>query len=796
MKSRLYYLTSYLVPVLILIMLGTITIFSQEDYSNEILVYFTAGVERAPMGQPARVVSPEIQGVLNRFNISESAIFSAFPEFDPADTLHISPEGELIKLPNIGNIFRVHVPPATGREAVINALQNLPNVLFAEKNGTASPSVVPGDQYFSYQWSLQPGGGTGRIQAPEAWDIWKGSSSNIIAIIDGGIDATHPDLSGKVSGESGWGWDGHGIHVAGIAAAKTNNWDGSKYAGIAGVDWYAKLHSRRVDNKDDTGVYNAIVNAVNYSNYVRILNNSWRLVDNQGNPRYSTTVRMAFAYAYKKNRVSAVAMGNEYQSGNPINYPAAFGHGIIAVGATNSSDVKAAFSNTGNHIDVVAPGVSILSTFRNGIYFSDPNYEHQSGTSMATPHVSGIASLLKGLRPSLYNDDIERIIQLSADDKGDPGFDNWYGHGRVNAKNALEYLLYPYELNHLTSTGGTDQGGTSTYTLIIYGAPGMADAAYIVKRHEVRKNVNFGKTYQGIPNVWGRGVDNTSGTLGWSIESPNFSMGWTDVVPGTVTSSSATLRTYVYEVWTIAGQWVGWKPTTPSNVKFAYTVLGTPTLQVSISGPSAIYTSGNYTWTADASYGDGSYTYKWYRKIEHYKLDCTYETNWTQVGTSKSYSINVSDMEYDFRLRVDVQSGNQNASAQIKVYPMNNGNIVCPTSGDELLAMEMEAFALPTEFAIHENYPNPFNPSTTIRYEIPEASRVSLVVYDIMGREVLRLVDDVIEPGYHTAEWGGRNSSGNRVSSGIYIYRFTARPLSVESTAEGLHYVKKMLFTK
>lgn len=241
---------------------------------------------------------------------------------------------------------------------------------------------------------------------------------------------------------------------------------------------------------------------------------------------------------------------------------------------------------------------------------------------------------------------------------------------------------------------------------------------------------------------------------------------------------------------------MGWKPTTPSNVKFAYTVLGTPTLQVSISGPSAIYTSGNYTWTADASYGDGSYTYKWYRKIEHYKLDCTYETNWTQVGTSKSYSSNVSDMEYDFRLRVDVQSGNQNASAQIKVYPMNNGNIVCPTSGDELLAMEMEAFALPTEFAIHENYPNPFNPSTTIRYEIPEASRVSLVVYDIMGREVLRLVDDVIEPGYHTAVWEGRNSSGNFVASGIYIYRFTAHPVSGGSTVEGLHYVKKMLFTK
>ncbi len=115
---------------------------------------------------------------------------------------------------------------------------------------------------------------------------------------------------------------------------------------------------------------------------------------------------------------------------------------------------------------------------------------------------------------------------------------------------------------------------------------------------------------------------------------------------------------------------------------------------------------------------------------------------------------------------------------------------------DDIELLAVETTALPTEFTIHDNYPNPFNPSTTIRYEIPEASRVSLVVYDIMGREVQRLVDDVVEPGYYAAVWEGRNSSGNPVSSGIYVYRFTARPLSDKSAAEGLHYVKKMLFTK
>jgi peptidyl-Asp metalloendopeptidase len=222
----------------------------------------------------------------------------------------------------------------------------------------------------------------------------------------------------------------------------------------------------------------------------------------------------------------------------------------------------------------------------------------------------------------------------------------------------------------------------------------------------------------------------------------------------------------------------------------------TPSVAVTISGPGPVYTSGNYTWIASASGGTGSYTYTWYRRIEHHTLDCKYETNWSQVDTGPSYSSYVYNGEYDFVVRVNVQSGNQNASAQRKVYPMNNGNIVCPTSGDELLALEMEAFALPTEFAIHENYPNPFNPSTTIRYEIPEVSRVSLVVYDIMGREVQRLVDGVIEPGYYTATWEGRNKSGSPVASGIYIYRFTALPVSDAGISEGIHYVKTMLFTK
>ncbi len=132
--------------------------------------------------------------------------------------------------------------------------------------------------------------------------------------------------------------------------------------------------------------------------------------------------------------------------------------------------------------------------------------------------------------------------------------------------------------------------------------------------------------------------------------------------------------------------------------------------------------------------------------------------------------------------------GQSSSSNKVGVHGM------APLRFDELITAE--TISLPKEYAIFDNYPNPFNPVTTIRYNIPEPSTVSLVIYDIMGREVRRLVDGIVEPGYHAADWDSRTAAGVNVSSGIYIYRFTAQPLSGESTNESIHYVKKMLLTK
>lgn len=357
------------------------------------------------------------------------------------------------------------------------------------------------------------------------------------------------------------------------------------------------------------------MDAVNYSSNVCVLNNSWGLTDENHNPgRYSTTVKIAYVYAYNANRSMVSSMGNHNVTHPGVpNYPAGFGIGI-AVGATDNNDNIANFSVHGNYIDVSAPGVGIYSTLING-------YGYMSGTSMATPFVSGIASLLKGYNQNLANDDIENIIRLSADDKGVNGFDNTYGYGRVNAEQALKYLQSPYSLYQWTTNGGSVASSTGQYTHVFIGAPGLASGIYLVKRHEVRKTLNYPQSFFELVDVWGRGIS----TNGWNLSNPNFGKKFCEVVSGTATTTGVTLRTYVYQVWSISGAYLGYYPTSPSNVQFAYTALGikAPT----ISGPSTVCTS-NSTFTLQNRPPNSTVTW-------------THSSNLIQVGgnTGSTYTV-------------------------------------------------------------------------------------------------------------------------------------------------------------
>lgn len=275
---------------------------------------------------------------------------------------------------------------------------------------------TPNDPHFSEQWALA----TARAQ--EAWDITVGSANVVIAVVDTGADASHSDLQGKLVA----GYDfvnddsdptddqGHGTHVAGTAAAATNN-----AIGVAGVAWECKIMPLKALSSSGDGNHSWIAKAVVWAadHNADVINMSL------GGPYTSATLQQAIEYAWNRGVVIVAAAGNESYS-NPT-YPAAYGH-TIGVSATTHNDQRASFSNYGDYIDVAAPGVSILSTTRNN------GYQAWSGTSMATPNVAGQAALIKSLRSSWTNAQIRAAIEQTAHDLDTPGKDPIFGWGRMD----------------------------------------------------------------------------------------------------------------------------------------------------------------------------------------------------------------------------------------------------------------------------------------------------------------------------------------------------------------------------
>jgi hypothetical protein len=296
----------------------------------------------------------------------------------------------------------------------------------------------------------------------------------------------------------------------------------------------------------------------------------------------------------------------------------------------------------------------------------------------------------------------------------------------------------------------------------MYDVSGLIDGLqYYVKRVEVRKNITF--SYMNEPNVWCRGVEST----GWTKEENdhnvkrNFGQGFCELVPGTLTNTSATLRTYVYNVWNYSvlgtpGSYIGKFPTTPSNATFAYTVHGIPAsapLSTNIFGPTTLFGGQNGTWRASISNGSAPYTYLWQKR----NLGSRY---WYNIGRNASYTGSFSD---DVDLKVIVTDSNNNTASDI-MRVIVKGDIMRMRKYKKL-----ESETIPETFGLAQNYPNPFNPSTSIEFMLPEQAKVSLVVFNIMGQKISTLVSQGLNAGFHTYTFDAWS-----LPSGIYIAQLEA----------------------
>ena len=312
----------------------------------------------------------------------------------------------------------VSLPGNANENAVLNVFKQRGDVEFAEFDEIVAPNdVTPDDPYFGSQWHLP------RIAAPAAWSTTTGQTGIIIAIVDTGVDGTHPDLSSKMV--AGWNiYDnnadssdiyGHGTMVAGTAAAASNNGQG-----VAGVCWNCWIMPIRISDANGNATFSAAASGITwaYNHGARVANLSYMMTT-------SSTVTSAASHMSSKGGAVTMSAGNYSTFDSTADNPS-----ILTVSATDPNDVLYSWSNTGNNVDLAAPGC-VYTTMRGG------GYGAPCGTSFSAPIVAGVAGLVLSASPNLTGPQLTSRLQQNADDLGTPGFDPVFGWGRVNAARAV-----------------------------------------------------------------------------------------------------------------------------------------------------------------------------------------------------------------------------------------------------------------------------------------------------------------------------------------------------------------------
>lgn len=354
-------------------------------------------------------------------------------------------------------VHLVDLPYQASEQAFLNAFKSRAEVEFAELDSLISPQqTLPNDPLFP-SWFLE------KIEAPNAWLTTTGSSNITIAILDTGVDTSHPDLASKIvpgrniynNNEDTSDVYGHGTPVAGVAGAASNNG-----IGVASVAWGCGIMPVRISDPDGMAAASTIASGLSWAadHGARVANVSYRVTG-------SKTITSAAKYFQSKGGVVIAAAGNYGAQETTPDDPY-----VVTVGATDPQDVLYQYSNYGGNVDLVAPGNN-TTTLRGGLYGAG------GGTSFASPVVAGVAALILSANPALTPAQVTDILKQSADDLGAAGWDDIYASGRVNAAKAVsaawatranEDTIAP-SVSITSPQGGQQLTGQSTSVQVIAG---------------------------------------------------------------------------------------------------------------------------------------------------------------------------------------------------------------------------------------------------------------------------------------------------------------------------------------
>jgi thermitase len=355
--------------------------------------------------------------------------------------------GSAQQLGTVNALGATIVRPAGDAAALVSALRTSGLVEYAEIDRAMRVLATPNDPRYAELYGLHNTGQTGGtadadIDAPEGWDLaglgaFPATGGAKVGIVDTGIRATHEDLTGKVADcaqaysavpvlaptlREGTCSDdnGHGTHVAGTISANANNGKG-----VTGVAFTSPLGiCKALGGPLGSGSTSGVASCITY-----LADKGPKVISMSLGGGDSATLKRAVDYAVAKDALLIAAAGNDGDA--TLNYPAAYAN-VVSVAATDDRDARASFSNANADVEIAAPGVDVLSSY-NG---SNTSYTTLSGTSMATPHVAGVAAVIRTKNAGFTGAQTRTKLTSSVDDLGAAGRDPQFGFGRVNLAKA------------------------------------------------------------------------------------------------------------------------------------------------------------------------------------------------------------------------------------------------------------------------------------------------------------------------------------------------------------------------